>query len=78
LVAGTAVLCAHTGAGELSLEIVIHVLEHPVSTQEAKNVVAPLRTKLESQLNKEQVQIAQQRARSRTYGELSRLVLARL
>jgi tetratricopeptide (TPR) repeat protein len=73
--AGVAVLCAHTGAGELGLEIVIHVLEHPVSTREAKNIVAPLRTKLESELTKEQVHVAQQRARSRTYDELSRLAL---
>jgi len=69
--AGIALLLADNKSGELSLEIALYVLEHPVSTKEARNLVAPLRVRLESCLAPEQMQAAGKRARSRTLDEIA-------
>ncbi len=75
--AGLAVLYAKDAwASAMALEIAIQVLEHPASTQEAKNLVAPLRAGLEANWTPEQVDGARQRAHSKTFDELSRQVLA--
>jgi predicted ATPase/transcriptional regulator with XRE-family HTH domain len=65
--AGFASLQTKQGDREHALELLLIVLNHPASFQEAKNRAAQLRTKLEAQLTSQQVEAAQTRAKAKTF-----------
>jgi tetratricopeptide (TPR) repeat protein len=61
---GLTVVQAREGVAEPALEWVTHILQHPASTQEAKDRAEQLRAELEARLSAEQIRAIQGRARS--------------
>jgi tetratricopeptide (TPR) repeat protein len=74
--AGLAAVRAQAGAWDPALELASLVLEHPASTQDAKNVVASVNAQLQTHLPSEQIETARQRARSIDLAEVVQRVLA--
>jgi tetratricopeptide (TPR) repeat protein len=65
--AGFASLQATQGEREHALEVLLLVLNHPASLQITKNRAAHLRTELEAQLTRQQVEAAQARAQAKSF-----------
>lgn len=74
--AGLAALETSQKASESTLELVLYILQHPSSFQEAKDLAARLQTELESTLTQEEIEAAQERAGSVDLDELVRQTLA--
>jgi hypothetical protein len=64
---GLAMLRAQEGAGKVALEWVAHVLQHPASTQEARERAGQFRVKLEAQLTPQQIKAALAQAQTRSF-----------
>jgi len=64
---GLASLQAKQGDREQALELLLIVLNHPASYQASKDRATRLRTELEAQLPRPQVEVAQARAQARTF-----------
>jgi hypothetical protein len=75
---GLATLYAEDGAGDEAFELVSIVLEHPSSTQAARNAACQVSTRLERRMSPEQIEAARQRARSKDLAEVAQQVLVRL
>jgi hypothetical protein len=50
------------------LELLMHVVQHPASSQEAKDRAEQLRAELEAQLSAQGIEAARARAGPRTFG----------
>ena len=68
--AGLATLDAERGQHERALEWVIHILQHPSSTQDTRNRSERLQTELEAQLPKQQIEAIKLRAQSITLEDI--------
>jgi tetratricopeptide (TPR) repeat protein len=68
---GVASLCTEQGALEAPFELVLHILEHPASTQAARAQAERLRAVLAQRLSRQQIEIMHTRARQTTLGELT-------
>ncbi len=66
-IVGIASLWAKRGDTEHALELLLMVLNHPASIQETRDRAARLRTELEAQLTRQQVEAAQARAQAKTF-----------
>jgi tetratricopeptide (TPR) repeat protein len=64
---GLASLQVKQGDMEQALELLLMVLNHPASLQETKDRAARLRSDLEAQLTRQQVETAQARAQTQTF-----------
>ena len=73
---GLAALETRRKPSQETLEWIIFVLQHPVSTQEAKNLAARLQVELITRLTSEEIQEAEARAGSKSLDELVVRVLA--
>ena len=58
------------------LELVLFILQHPASSQDTKNRAARLQFKLESRLSQEEIEAAQQHAKTKNLDEVVRKFLA--
>lgn len=65
--AGLAMMWAKNSNAERALELVIHILQHPAATHDAKSRAEILRAELELQLTRQQVETAQARAQAKTF-----------
>ncbi len=73
--ASLALVYANHEASEATLQLVIHVLEHPASRHDARKRAESLRMKLEAQLSPAQIEAAQAHARATTLEAMARHVL---
>ena len=64
---GLAMLGAKNSNAERALELVIHVLQHPAATHDAKSRAEQLSVELEVQLTRQQIESAQARAQAKTF-----------
>ncbi len=67
LLIGLANLLAKRGDIERALEMTLMISNHPASSHETKNRAAHLRTELEMQLTKLQMEVAQARAQAKSF-----------
>jgi len=67
---GLAHLQARAGEAEHALELLMRVLSHSASTQEAKDRAGQLRAQLETQLTPEQIKAIQARAQAKSFDTL--------
>jgi len=65
--AGLAVVKAQRGAVEPALILATHILQHPASTQEAKDRAGRLGAELEAQLSPQQVETVQVQAQAKSF-----------
>ena len=63
---GIATLQAKRGENKQALELLFIVLEHPASVQDTKDRAEQLRSQLEAQLTRQQIEAAQARAQAKT------------
>jgi DNA-binding SARP family transcriptional activator/predicted ATPase len=73
---GLAALETQQAASRETLELILYILQHPSSTQETKNLATQLRVELEAKLSQEEIEVAQQRARSKSLDEFVRQVMS--
>ena len=66
---GLAALEARQKASQQTLELILYILRHPSSSQEAKNLASRLRAELESKLPELEIEAVQQRVGSKSLDE---------
>ena len=64
---GLAQLYLQDGELERVLELSYYILNHPSSTQEAKNLALQLRAQLEVELTHQEIELVQQRSGAKTF-----------
>jgi uncharacterized protein HemY len=69
---GLAALETSQKASQGTLELALYILQHPSSSQEAKNLAAHLRAELESRLTQEEIEAARERTGAMGLDELVR------
>jgi predicted ATPase/DNA-binding SARP family transcriptional activator len=72
---GLAMLWAENSNAERALELVLHILQQPAATHDAKSRVERLRAELETRLTPQQIQAAHARAREQSYDQVVSQVL---
>jgi predicted ATPase/DNA-binding SARP family transcriptional activator len=73
---GFAALYIHQKTRQETLELVLHILQHPASSQETKGLAARLQVELEAKLTKEEIEAAQLLAGSQSLDKLVHQFLA--
>ena len=73
---GLAVVQVHEGTTESALELVVHVLQHPASSHEAKARAERLRVELEANLTPERIEVIRLRAQGRSIEMVAQELLA--
>jgi len=76
--AGLAMIWAENSTAERALELVIHILQNPAVTHDAKSRAERLRAELESRLTLQQIQAAQAQAREQSFDQVVSQVLGQL
>ncbi len=68
-------MSAKNSNDECALELVIHVLQHPVDSHDAKSRAERLRAELEARLTPQQIQAAQAQAQKQSFDQVVDRVL---
>lgn len=73
---GLAMMWAEDADDEHALELVVHILQHPAATHDAKTRAERLRAELETRLTPQQREAAQTRVRMRSFDQVISQILA--
>ena len=73
---GLAALEAQQSASQGPLELIVYILQHPSGDQETKTLAARLQVELESKISQEEIEAAQQHAKTKNLDEVVRKFLA--